>query len=136
MNKGKWSDQYPHWMELSHIQGPQKNRYHWQSSFWTIFFRRKFYSLSIFGFSCAAAKSAENNVNELNPSIWFQHECAPQHFDINVINFLHDPFPHRWIGMRREVEWPARSPGFASWEFFLFTKAWKLGRLEKHSLRN
>lgn len=34
--------------------------------------------------------------------------------------FLDTQFPHRWIGRRGEIEWPARSPDLTPLDYFLW----------------
>lgn len=51
---------------------------------------------------------------------WFQQDGAPPHFSLQVRNYLNQEFPHRWIGRRGAIEWPARSPDLTPCDFFLW----------------
>ena len=43
-------------------------------------------------------------------NIWFQQDGAAADYGRKVRAYLDTQFPHRWIGRRGEIEWPARSP--------------------------
>ena len=42
-------------------------------------------------------------------NIWFQKDGATAYCGRKVRAYLATQFPHRWIGRRGEIEWPARS---------------------------
>lgn len=50
----------------------------------------------------------------------FQQDGAPPHFALAVRQYLDRRFPNRWIGRRRPVEWPPRSPDLTPLDFFLW----------------
>ena len=52
--------------------------------------------------------------------LWFQHDGAPAHYDLNVRRFLDQQFPNRWIGRGGAVSWPPRSPDLTPLDFFLW----------------
>lgn len=53
-------------------------------------------------------------------NIWFHQDGAPAHNSIIVKNYLHEMYPHRWIGTNGVVRWPARSPDLTPLDFFLW----------------
>ena len=53
-------------------------------------------------------------------NIWFQQDRAAAHYDKEVRVYLDTQFPHRWIGRRGEIEWPARSPDLTPLDYFLW----------------
>ena len=52
--------------------------------------------------------------------IWYQHDGAPCHSTNTVTGYLNEVFPHRWIGRRSNIPWPARSPDITPLDFFLW----------------
>ena len=54
------------------------------------------------------------------PNIWFQQDRAAAHYGREVRAYLDTQFPHRWIGRRGEIEWPARSPDLTPLDYFLW----------------
>lgn len=70
--------------------------------------------------ACATLYPHENNEHLPNDSIWFQQDGAPPHYGVNVRQYLDNVFPHRWIGRRGTIEWPARSPDLSPLDFFLW----------------
>jgi hypothetical protein len=57
-----------------------------------------------------------NNHDPPNNTIWSQQDGAPPHYAINVLRYLDQVLPGRWICRRDPMEWPARSPPL---DFFL-----------------
>ena len=53
-------------------------------------------------------------------NIWFQQDGAAAHCGREVRAYLDTPFPHRWIGRRGEIEWPAKSPDLTPLHYFLW----------------
>ena len=53
-------------------------------------------------------------------NIWFQQDGAAAHYGREVRAYLDTQFPHRWIGRRGEIEWPARSPDLTPLDYFLW----------------
>ncbi|KYM95568.1 Zinc finger MYM-type protein 1, partial [Cyphomyrmex costatus] len=51
---------------------------------------------------------------------WFQQDGAAAHYGRDVRAYLDTQFPHRWIGRRGEIEWPARSPDLTPLDYFLW----------------
>ena len=52
--------------------------------------------------------------------MWFQHDGAPPHFDVDVRRRLDNPFPGHWIGRGGPVGWPDRSPDLNPLDFFFW----------------
>ncbi|XP_063994349.1 uncharacterized protein LOC135171654 [Diachasmimorpha longicaudata] len=62
--------------------------------------------------------------------VWFQHDGAPAHTCVPVVQQLNEWFPQRWIGNRNDrdraghrqppVAWPPRSPDLTPLDFFLW----------------
>lgn len=57
---------------------------------------------------------------DVRQRMWFQHDGAPAHFGAAARQCLDHSFPHRWIGRRGPVSWPARSPDLNPIDFFLW----------------
>ena len=51
-------------------------------------------------------------------NIWFQQDEAAAHYGREVRAYLDTQLPHRWIGRRGEIEWPARSPDLTPLDYF------------------
>ncbi|KAK0077913.1 hypothetical protein PV325_003289 [Microctonus aethiopoides] len=51
----------------------------------------------------------------LNP----QQDGASSHYGRNVLAYLNDEFPRRWIGRRGEIEWPDQSLDLTTLDYFL-----------------
>ena len=56
----------------------------------------------------------------IRQQMWYQHDGAPPHFDVNVRRHLDNAFPDHWIGRGGPVGWPARSPDLNPLDFFLW----------------
>lgn len=52
--------------------------------------------------------------------MYYQHDGAPAHFQLNVRRHLDDEYGHRWIGRGGPVQWPARSPDLTPLDFHLW----------------
>ena len=59
-------------------------------------------------------------LEEFQPWIIFQQDCAPPHWGSYVRRFLDAAFPKRWIGRDVPTSWPPRSPNITSLDFFLW----------------
>ena len=57
---------------------------------------------------------------ETRASMWFQHDGAPPHNQINVRNYLNQEYPNSWIGRNGPIAWPPRSPDLSVLDFFLW----------------
>ena len=56
----------------------------------------------------------------LRLQMWFQQDGAPAHFTHDILAFLHNSFPDRWIGRRGAVEWPAHSPDLSPLDYYFW----------------
>lgn len=125
-----WAEENPHWMRQSHTQRPQK------INVWAGIVGDHVVG-PIFIENLNGARYldmlreqvvptlAELFPNPLEPNlpnerIWLQQDGAPPHYALPVRNYLNDTFPHRWIGRRGFIEWPARSPDLTPLDFFLW----------------
>lgn len=52
--------------------------------------------------------------------MFYQHDGAPAHFQLNVRRYLDEQYGQRWIGRGGPVQWPARSPDLTPLDFFLW----------------
>ena len=52
--------------------------------------------------------------------MFYMHDGAPAHYAKLIRAFLDDKFRNQWIGRRRSIEWPARSPDLISADLFLW----------------
>lgn len=52
--------------------------------------------------------------------ITFQHDGCPVHNAKGVKEYLGNIFLNNWIGRNGPIQWPARSPDFAPYDFFLW----------------
>lgn len=50
----------------------------------------------------------------------YQQDGAPPHSTAAVTNYLNQQFPNRWMGLRSDIPWPARSPDFNPLDYFLW----------------
>ncbi|KAJ4439385.1 hypothetical protein ANN_07507 [Periplaneta americana] len=57
---------------------------------------------------------------ELQPTVFVQQDGAPLHWALEVRRTLDNTFPARWIGRRRPIAWPPRSPDLTPLELFLW----------------
>lgn len=120
-----WSDTNPHWMIQKHTQHPEK------LNVWA----------GIVGRHVVGPFFVEGNLNsevylallqnQIIPeiqrvsgdnfeNIWLQHDGAPPHYGVHVRHFLDNVFPHKWIGRRGRIEWPARSPDLSPLDYFFW----------------
>jgi hypothetical protein len=53
-------------------------------------------------------------------SMWFMHDGAPAHFELNVRAELDRKFQENWIGRGGPVPWPARSPDLNPLDYYLW----------------
>ncbi|GBM10429.1 hypothetical protein AVEN_263344-1 [Araneus ventricosus] len=53
-------------------------------------------------------------------SMWFQHDGAPAHYNIDVRLHLNARYGQQWIGRGGPVFWPARSPNLTCLDYFLW----------------
>lgn len=53
-------------------------------------------------------------------NMYYQHDGAPAHFQINVRRHLDEQYGRRWIGRGAPVQWPARSPDLTPLDFHLW----------------
>ena len=61
--------------------------------------------------------------NLLNDNTWFLMDGAPVHFSNNVLEYIDDTFPGRWIGRGTQrypapIAWPPRSPDITPLDFY------------------
>ena len=49
--------------------------------------------------------------------MYFQHDRAPPHYTRHVREYLNESTPNRWLGRRRPVAWPPRSPGLTPLDY-------------------
>jgi len=50
-------------------------------------------------------------------AMYFQHDGAPSHYILHVMQYLNDTFPNRWIGRGSTINWPPRSPDLSPLHF-------------------
>ena len=48
---------------------------------------------------------------------YFQQDGDPPHYSRGVREYLDEKFSSAWIGRRRPIDWPARSPDLTPMEF-------------------
>ena len=53
-------------------------------------------------------------------AMYFQHDGAPSHYTLHVMQHLNDTFPNRWIGRGSTINWPPRSPDLTPLDFCLW----------------
>ena len=53
-------------------------------------------------------------------AMYFQHDGAPSHYTLHVMQHLNDTFPTRWIGRGSTINWPPRSPDLTPLDFCLW----------------
>jgi len=58
-------------------------------------------------------------LEEFQPWIIFQQDCAPPHLGSDVRRFLDATFQNRWIGRDGPTPWPPRPPDITPFDFFL-----------------
>jgi hypothetical protein len=56
----------------------------------------------------------------LQPNIIYQQDGAPPHWSLHVRETLTRTFPDRWIGRKRPISWPPRSPDITSLDFIFW----------------
>jgi len=59
-------------------------------------------------------------LEEFQPWIIFQQDCAPPHWGSRFSRFLDATFPNRWVGRDGPTPWPPRSPDITPLDFFLW----------------
>ena len=57
---------------------------------------------------------------DFQPTIIFQQDGAPPHWELHIHEFLNETFPKRWIGKDGPISWPPNSPDITSLDFFLW----------------
>lgn len=57
-------------------------------------------------------------------TIWFLYDEAPSDFKQEVLKYLNNVSPNRWIARYGPVTWPVRSPDLNSCDFF-FGAVWR-----------
>ena len=62
----------------------------------------------------------ENVPLKVRQRLWFQHDGAPAHFDLDVREYLNNVYPNSWIGRGGPVEWPPSSPDLTPMDFFIW----------------
>lgn len=143
-----WSDSNPFWVRESRTQYPEK------LNVWAGILNNRLIGPFFIDGNLTAAKYEAMLRNEIVPTIkeivrdnfenvWFQQDGAAPHFGLNVREYLNRVFPHRWIGRRGVIDWPARSPDLTPLDFFLWgylkdrvfkTKPLDLGELRQRIL--
>lgn len=53
-------------------------------------------------------------------NMWWMQDGAPAHRANDVVQFLNEIFPQRWIGLRGPMFWPPYSPDVTPMDFFLW----------------
>lgn len=120
-----WSDTNPHWVREDHTQYPEK------VNVWEGIFNDTLVGPFFIDGDLTAAKYEDMLRNQIVPRIreiagdnfddtWYQQDGAAPHYGRDVRAFLDTQFPHRWIGRRGEIEWPARSPDLTPLDYFLW----------------
>ncbi len=51
---------------------------------------------------------------------WYQQDGTAPDYKRSVRDYLDEVFPHRWIGRRGKIEWPARSPDLTPLDYFFW----------------
>lgn len=119
-----WAQHNPHWMMQVHTQRPQKLNV-WMgivgdAFIGPFFIEGNLTSEKYLDLLRDSVLPALQNLYGDYQHVWFQQDGAPPHFGLQVRLFLNNVFPHRWIGRRGEIEWPARSPDMNPCDFFLW----------------
>jgi hypothetical protein len=57
-------------------------------------------------------------LQELQPSVFFQHDGTPPHWRLIVRASLNQHFPNQWTGRTGPISWLARSPDITPCDFF------------------
>uniref|UniRef100_A0A669B5E7 DUF4817 domain-containing protein n=1 Tax=Oreochromis niloticus TaxID=8128 RepID=A0A669B5E7_ORENI len=122
-NHRYWSDTNPHWMDHSKTVGTTKVMVWcgiWGTTIVGPFFINgnlkatgylKLLHDDVFPSLCTEAGTFPE---------FFQQDGAPAHYGCQVRAFLDEQFPGKWIGRRRPVEWPPRSPDLTPLDFYLW----------------
>lgn len=120
-----WDNVNPHWMSECHTQHPQK------VNVWAGIVRNSIIGPFFIDGNLNANKYQDMLQNEIVPALqatlgadfqtcFFQQDGAPPHYGVQVRQYLDAVFPHRWIGRRGAIEWPARSPDLTPLDYFLW----------------
>ena len=62
----------------------------------------------------------ENIPLQARQLLWLHHDGAPEHFALDVREYLNNVFPNHWIGRGASVQWPPRSPDLTPMDFFIW----------------
>lgn len=122
-NMRYWADSNPYWMRDTHTQ------YNAKVNVWAGILNNRIVGPFFLDETLNAQRylhllrdriipAIREIVGELFENVWFQQDGAPPHFGRNVREYLDETFPHRWIGRRGSIEWPARSPDLTPLDFF------------------
>jgi transposase len=120
-----WSETNPAWMLDSHTQYPQK------LNVWAGILNDTLIGPFFINGNLNAGMYEQLLRNQIIPRIreiagnnyddtWFQQDGAAPHYGRDVRAYLDTQFPHKWIGRRGEIEWPARSPDLTPLDYFLW----------------
>lgn len=74
---------------------------------------RNFLETNLFGFIDDVPLNIVQNM-------WYQHDGAPPHRGREVIAWLHEHFPNKWIGNGGPVAWPPRSPDLNPLDYYFW----------------
>lgn len=140
-----WSDTNPLWVTDDHTQYPQK------VNVWAGILNDTLVGPFFIDGNLTATKYEDMLQNQIVPKIreiasdnfddtWYQQDGAAPHYGRDVRAFLDAQFPHRWIGRRGEIEWPARSPDLTPLDYFLWgylkSKVYQIKPRDLDELRN
>uniref|UniRef100_A0A1B6KCB5 DUF4817 domain-containing protein n=1 Tax=Graphocephala atropunctata TaxID=36148 RepID=A0A1B6KCB5_9HEMI len=117
-----WDNVNPHWMSECHTQHPPK------LNVWAAIVRNSIIGPFFIDVNFNAKyKDMLQNEIALQATLgadfqtfFFQQDGAPPHYSVQVKQYLDAVFPHRWIGRRDAIEWPARSPDLTPLDYFLW----------------
>lgn len=56
----------------------------------------------------------------LRAQMYYHHDGAPPHNGRNVVAFMNNEYPGRWLGTNGPIPWPARSPDLNPLDFFVW----------------
>lgn len=125
-NMSYWSDTNPHWiMDTRSTQWPQKIMV-WAGIMNNRIIGPFFIEGNLTGdmyedlLRVAIIPAIQDVVGEDFDQTWFQQDGAAPHYKRSVRDYINQVFPHRWIGRRGEIEWPARSPDLTPLDYFFW----------------
>lgn len=57
---------------------------------------------------------------DVRQTMWFQHDGCLVYYSVAAREVLNRAYSNRWIGRGGTINWPTRSPGLTSPDFFLW----------------